>query len=202
MGHADVRCFLLTPTDRYRVELRRFARGPRTCAAGPCAHDTTVVIAIETHAAQPLTGDDPVRYPPDDPRWPSRCACGYEYQPDDARQVWYEELYTRSDGAPECTRGDAPPGAMWYAPWYEDHHKGPDGHCLVVKLPGGHEWIVDGRASNCTLPKDNAHKCWVRHGTPPAVHVDKNGPTCGAGAGSILVPGYHGFLRHGVLVSC
>lgn len=52
------------------------------------------------------------------------------------------------------------------------------------------------------------HKCWVRHGTPPqeVVHVDKNGVTCGAGAGSIAIqpsgqnPGWHGFLHNGELV--
>lgn len=46
------------------------------------------------------------------------------------------------------------------------------------------------------------HKCWVRHGTPPneIVHVDKNGVTCGAGAGSIAIDGWHGFLHNGELV--
>jgi hypothetical protein len=46
------------------------------------------------------------------------------------------------------------------------------------------------------------HKCWVRHGTAPDVHVDKNGGTCGAGSGSIAVPGYHGFLHNGHLTDC
>lgn len=46
------------------------------------------------------------------------------------------------------------------------------------------------------------HKCWCRHGEPPDVHVDKVGETCGAGAGSIAYPGWHGFLHHGALVEC
>jgi hypothetical protein len=32
--------------------------------------------------------------------------------------------------------------------------------------------------------------------------VDKNGDTCAAGAGSILTPAWHGFLRNGELVAC
>lgn len=45
------------------------------------------------------------------------------------------------------------------------------------------------------------HKCWVRHGDPKtgSVHVDKDGVTCGAGAGSILSGSYHGFLHGGYL---
>jgi hypothetical protein len=45
------------------------------------------------------------------------------------------------------------------------------------------------------------HKCWVRHGDPKTgtVHVDKNGVTCGAGAGSIASGSYHGFLHNGFL---
>lgn len=45
------------------------------------------------------------------------------------------------------------------------------------------------------------HKCWIRHGDPRTsnVHVDKNGVTCGAGAGSIISGSYHGFLHNGFL---
>jgi hypothetical protein len=57
------------------------------------------------------------------------------------------------------------------------------------------------RASNCTMPNDMLHRCWVRHGNPPMITVDKNGPTCGAGAGSILSGNWHGFLRNGELVT-
>jgi hypothetical protein len=47
------------------------------------------------------------------------------------------------------------------------------------------------------MPDDGEHRCWVRHGEPPRITVDKNGPTCQAGAGSILAGDYHGFLRDG-----
>ncbi len=93
---------------------------------------------------------------------------------------------------------------MWYADWMihtPDQKKfvGPDGHCLVVKTPGG-EWMVDSVAKNCTKPGDLDHKCWVRHGTVPNITVDKVGNTCAAGAGSIIAGHYHGFLRNGMLV--
>lgn len=93
--------------------------------------------------------------------------------------------------------GEMPIGAMYYADWYP--RKGPDGHHLIAKTPGG-LWHVDGRASNCTLPNDDVHRCWVRHGVPPDVTVDKNGQTCGCGC-SIGQRGFHGFLRHGELVA-
>ena len=118
---------------------------------------------------------------------------------------------------------NVPPGAMWWEHyvegWFpkgpEDHHpqsvpeyrKHPtdpsflfaDGPCLCVMTPGG-IWRVDSRASNCTLPYDYDHRCWVRHGEPPNVTVDKSGgPTCAAGAGSIQCGTYHGFLVAGEL---
>jgi len=64
------------------------------------------------------------------------------------------------------------------------------------------EWPLDHRASNCTRPDDKVHRCWVRHGRPEdgTLHVDKNGDTCAAGAGSIIMHGgWHGFLHHGEL---
>jgi hypothetical protein len=67
--------------------------------------------------------------------------------------------------------------------------------------PGG-EWIIDSRASNCTMPEDTEHRCWVRHGEAPDFHVDKNGKTCNAGAGSIKCGSYHGFLQNGFLTDC
>jgi hypothetical protein len=73
----------------------------------------------------------------------------------------------------------------------------------MVRCPNGSDWHVDGRASNCTMPTDKVHKCWVRHGDPRASNltVDKNGFTCAAGAGSIQAGDYHGFLQAGVLTA-
>jgi hypothetical protein len=206
--YPDVRCFLLQPTDRYRLELRRFTyTATSPCPANPYGCDASVVLGVEVHAQRPTTrADDPARFPHDDARWPQRCAaCGTPFPPTASWQVNYEQLHTRSDGGPECTLRDPPPGAMWEAPWAVDFgNRGADGRCFVVRLPNGRDWMIDGRASNCSKPDDHAHNCWVRHGTPPLLTVDKAGVTCNAGAGSIGsgtgADYYHGFLRDGVLV--
>lgn len=93
---------------------------------------------------------------------------------------------------------ELPIGAMWDAGWKKQ--KGADGLAIYVMLPGRQIWFVDGRCSNCSKPTDLVHRCWVRHGIPPEITVDKNGDTCSAGAGSVIVPGWHGFLRNGYLV--
>jgi len=111
----------------------------------------------------------------------------------------------RSPAGSLFTINDAPPGAMWDADWQRCFGRtGPDGIDLMVKCPDGHTWNVDGRASNCTRPDDNAHRCWCRHGDVRRgeIHVDKIGDTCAAGAGSILTPQWHGFLHDSCLVQC
>src|SRR5579872_4789958 len=91
-------------------------------------------------------------------------------------------LFRRTDTGEEIPLATAPCGAMWFADWYLPSYCGPDGHVLVVRTPPNHDWIVDGRCSNCTLPNDRDHNCWVRHGVPPDITVDKNGRSCAAGA--------------------
>lgn len=76
-----------------------------------------------------------------------------------------------------------------------------EGPQLTVVCPNGSEWTIDSRASNCTLRYDYEHRCWVRHGEPPMVTVDKNGLTCAAGGGSIQAGDYHGFLQNGILTA-
>ncbi len=106
-------------------------------------------------------------------------------------------VYKRLDTSEEII--DLPAGAMWFSD--DDYYpKGPDGRTLFVKTPGG-DWLVDGPASNCTKPDDKAHRCWCRHGIAPNITVDKNGNTCSAGAGSIAIGNYHGFLRNGILTN-
>ena len=95
------------------------------------------------------------------------------------------------------------PGAMWYASWYWknstwDNETEPH---LIVRCPTRRDWGIDSRCSNCGSPEDKLHRCWVRHGDPPNITVDKNGLTCSAGAGSIALPDWHGFLRGGELVT-
>lgn len=216
-----VQTFWLEPTDQVAVGLRRYTigKGGFTCADGH--HQALVYTGVEaaTYTDHPEAGRWTLATRPDvvdhdDERWPHTCAqlCGYEFSTDDAWQSWQELLYRRTDtgelrvlhpGAPAPDAPSAEPGACWDVWWMPDGWKGPDGIALMVRCPGGHDWHVDSRASNCGSPDDDVHACWVRHGDPREcrVTVDKNGNTCSAGAGSIATPNWHGFLRDGQLVS-
>lgn len=127
------------------------------------------------------------------------CSCG---NPECPRLGYREDVWVRKDTGEKFVHNDLPVGAMWWAPWFANHYFGFDGKSLVVKTPGG-EWLIDSQASNCTRKGDNTHRCWLRDGEAPNITVGKNGPnTCSAGAGSILIGNYHGFLRNGYLESC
>ena len=188
-----VKCFMIEPTGRYNYYLRRYSK-EHTCKDGWCHNAMTF---LHESPVQKVIGDI---HPHDDSHWPATCEkCCYQFQESDHWQLFHNELYKRGDNGEvlEFDRRKIPPGAMWYADWMNDFHTGPDGRCLVVMTPGG-EWIIDSRASNCTMPNDKEHKCWIRHGTPPMVTVDKTGgKTCAAGAGSIIAGNYHGFLVNG-----
>lgn len=142
-------------------------------------------------------------------RWPTACKdCGAPAPTDPKKPtavgqegIYYHrfvsvtKLYDSPSGEPE--RGDV------YVMDY--HHPGEcpfwdncDGHHFWAILPNGHTWDIDSRANNCTMPDERTHRCWVRVGSLEEgnLHVDKNGHTCAAGAGSIAVPGWHGFLHH------
>lgn len=197
-----MKTFWLEPTALDQRSLRRYASGS---TVGPCPvhgyHNALVHIGSVSRVDEPhvsLTADLAREL---DDRWPVKCDCGYEFRVDDEWQDFRRRLYRRSDTGELTTIQDAPPGASWDATWYHDlpTYRGPDGRSIMVKCPDGHEWCIDSRASNCTMPSDDVHKCWVRHGTPEKcdLTVDKNGFTCNAGAGSIATPGYHGFLRNG-----
>lgn len=210
----SVTCFLLTFAEQAEWGLRRYSSFhdrdvplcPRDGGKWKTAHAATLILG--RHPAVIITDNDgqvtiaidnrasPVPWPADDdPRWPTHCECGFAFRDSDPHQRWTEMLYRRSDTGALTTLRTAPEGAMWNAPWYP--WKGPDGLSLVVRCPGGAEWMIDGRANNCTLPNDDVHRCWIRHGEPPRITVDKNGLTCSAGAGSIQAGSYHGFLRDG-----
>ncbi len=148
----------------------------------------------------------------DSPGWsaaPKNCACGAPFTSDDLHGRG-SPRYRRLDNGEEI-RGKLPPGALYVAGGLgdeKDYYKGmrgADGLCVVCVLPDptGTHWYIDSQATNCTRKDDETHRCWVRHGTVGGtIHVDKNGDTCQAGAGSIAVPGYHGFLHNGELRSC
>jgi hypothetical protein len=213
----SVKCFLIEPAGKLRRSLRRYhsiAEGEPTCPLNPPQpnwrgyHNASVPFeVVEDPDATGIIsqGDDGPLH--DDARWPKACGCGYVFAEDDEWQVFVERVYRRADTGEETTHRDAGPGAMFDANWYHGHPcwEGPDGRSLVVILPNGNPWHIDGMANNCTDREgamEGRHKCWVRHGEPPDLTVDKNGVTCSAGAGSIQSGDWHGFLRGGFLVAC
>jgi hypothetical protein len=138
--------------------------------------------------------------------WPKECTCGFRFTSKSVFQLFNLTLFSRPDGNLVVLRnddkiyGDAArrPGDMWDAYWMPV--KGPDGKSLCVICPDGSEWWIDGPASNCDRKDDPIHRCWNRIGEPPNITVGKGyqgQSTCNAGAGSIMVKGYHGFLQNG-----
>jgi hypothetical protein len=200
-----VKCFWLEPTNKTKHYLRRYTPSDRAKCPGPYGYHNArnFLDVVEKDAAKIESSE--LTYHRDHQLWPTHCSCGYEFTPEDEYQVFTDAMYLRTDTREEMSLLEAPPGAMWNAHWMADHpmFTGPDGRCLVVRLPNGHDWMIDGEASNCTNPEDfrsGGHKCWVRHGEPPYLTVDKNGKTCNAGGGSILSGSYHGFLRNGEFI--
>lgn len=203
---ARIKCFLLEPTGRVQVKLRRYYFVEKCSFHGDYYgyHDASVIIGEEPEELSEegciQNGLKPV--PHDDPRWPTHCPCGYAFREKDQWQRAVNPIYRRVDTGEEMLLRDAPSGAMYYAPWLDAIQVPQGKHCLIVKTPGG-EWVVDSQSSNCTMKNDwrqEKHHCWVLHGEPPNVTADKQGgPTCAAGAGSIQCGSYHGFLRSGFL---
>lgn len=110
------------------------------------------------------------------------------------RQVFTSRLYNTDSGEPE-------PGDLFETDWHDPGHCPFWDNCsgvhLYAILPNGEHWDLHSRASNCTMKDDRTHRCWIVNGTPPNLTVNKSGFTCAAGAGSIAVTGYHGFLTNG-----
>lgn len=215
----NVKVFFLEPTDRERMWLRRFSY-PRTCPKKTYGCDARVPFGEadvrygrDADGRRFMESRNDRKPSNDDPLWPKTCeVCGTPFEEKDEHQLLTRQIYVRIDTGEKMTLEEAPPGACWDAWWMTDrrdgkrgsgYHVGPDGRCLTVRCPDGHDWMVDSRCSNCTRPEDNDHFCWVRHGKPEdgTLHVDKNGDTCSAGAGSIQTSNWHGFLHNGVLHS-
>lgn len=185
-------CFMLEPTGRVRWGLRRYSASgtPSPCPLDTARgadwgyHNATVHLGEEpeqrTERGHVSSGDEP---PHDDPRWPTHCRCGYEFAADDHWQRVVDVLYRRADTGEECTLRDAPPGAMWDATWMP--REAADGRSLVVKLPNGMDWWIDGPSSQGGR--------WTREGEPP--HITAR-PSIWAGQGRPNE--YHGFLTAGV----
>lgn len=151
-------------------------------------------------------------YPPEG--WPVECAdCRAPVpEPSEPRAAGERGIYLVKQVSVmrlyDSPSGNTEPGDVY---WMDYHHPGEcpfwdncDGVHLWAVLPNGHTWDIDGRANNCSMPEEKTHRCWIRTGSPEAgtLHVDKNGHTCAAGAGSIAVPGYHGFLHGFTWTGC
>lgn len=195
-----IKVFFAMPAGEVQRSLRRFSNGPCSGGGEYSYHDATVPLDRVPRNDQ-ASGDN---WPHDDSRWPTACAkCGREFLPGDNWQLFHEALYRRTDTGEVMSWPQLPVGAVRSLSWLEGRaeYTGPDGRSLECKTPGG-DWIIDSRAKNCTMPEDTAHKCWVRHGRPEdgTLHVDKNGLTCAAGAGSIATKTWHGFLHNGELI--
>jgi len=192
-------CFMTERMDLARVSLRRFTfsgksvnyEGKDCPGREGCGHNAEVVIdpAVDYKPKDPNYNGERRIGDPNDPRWPTICdSCDYEFTPGDEFQHVQERLYKLPNGM-LVVQADAPPGAMFYSQWHEDHwgYKGPDGRCLQVMLPPGGIsclWEIDGPANN--------GPGWTRTGEPPNVSAQP----------SIKTSQYHGFLTNGVLEAC
>lgn len=211
-----IKVFLISPIDLYLPSLRRYsANGSSSRCVDGNYHDAQLECPeLQCTLYQLPDSDDSYGdvFSHSYPSWPTRCAkCDYVFEDGDEWQFRPDRVHLTVGSAINYTLPKAPPGAMYYATWYEDRNlpdhtwvSPHDKRALMVVLPGVHHWHVDGTSNNCTLPGDPVHKCWVRSGSvdQATVHVDKNGNTCSAGAGSIVVPGWHGFLHNGYLTEC
>ncbi len=197
MNKENATCFMLEDLRRARYSLRRYS-GDKKCSLGHGYHDAKSGLIEERPEKEAPVGDpfhgctgtNAPEVPHDDPRWPQRCACGYEFQAEDTWQVWADGLYRRQDTGEVLTWAEAPGGATRDASWWPE--KGADGHGWLIKLPSGEEFMTENKAGNCQCPKDPAHRCWTRSGVAPKLTVNP----------SIATPKWHGWLRDGVLTSC
>lgn len=198
-----IKTVYLAPSGRYRHSLRRYS-SEDACkgnAAVYCNAEATLG-DIDKAAKDAASTNVPHSHV----LWPQCCAaCGKAFKESDHWQVNFHNLYRTKDGR-EMTIREAPVGGYWDATWLHGQKDwcGVDGRCIVMRMPGDRDWMIDGTANNCTMPADKVHKCWCRHGSieEETLHVDKIGNTCAAGAGSIALPNWHGFLRNGYLEKC
>lgn len=190
-----VDCFFMKPLSVAKESLRRFTHvNSNVCNEINGTHAISVVLgATKWDLDINGCGDVPSEEMMKDHRWPSACSCGYVFKENDQWEHALQRFFQPSDGGELETLEDARVGAMWHADWLGDDHMGPDGHCLVVRTPGG-DWCIDGLSTN--------GDGWVRKGRAPKVTVKPAvliAPTKGVD-GDIISPGYQGQLLDGVLI--
>lgn len=196
MHYEAVECFWVEPNGRSIRTLRRYSRGRggNRCPymAGEYSYHTRSVEIGEFDAT--WTKEPHGKYVglvraeeyEGDPRWPTRCECGYEFKPDDEWQAGQEPIYESEDGRRAWTspahRRQPTPGAMFDTFWRPELRK-TDGLAISVVCPNGQVWCIDDKATSGGF--------WTREGTPPKLTVSP----------SIVAGDYHGFLRNGVLTA-
>lgn len=182
-------CILLETTNQARVYLRRFASGMchnRSYHNMKVLIDTATVVEDE----QRHWSVDFPKPPHEDPRWPRLCECGYAFAEWDAWQVFSDRLYRNPATEALLTWDETTPGMIREAPWYtnfDDPWMGPDGKCLVMRLPGRGEWVIDGPATGGGR--------WTRTGEVARMTVRPSilsHPAHG-------IQGYHGWVTEGML---
>jgi hypothetical protein len=208
-----IRCFLVEPTGEGFESVIIIEDG--ACIGGFSCHRSERVLrrfSLDPNANYPEDWIDREEKQAKALSYCSRCG-NHDFSPSALSKPSGSKgrVWERTDtGERADSLNDFGPGAMWHLPWYHEENTGlywtggfsQSEPPLSVRTPGG-DWVIDSRASNCTLPKDDAHRCWPRQGVAPNITVGKQlGPTCGAGGGSIIVGDYHGFLRDGFLVKC
>lgn len=178
--------------DEAQVSFRRYVSNRQDCPLPYRYHNASIVVADREPFVSAWEGDGTQAPDKTDSRWPSACACGYAFAPEDAWQVNRDRLYRDPRDGGVYPSHKLPPGAMRLIDW-DSLWKGPDGQTLIVTLPDGTDWVPDGIANNAKNP-DGTYRLpgWTRTGVPPLV-------TC---TPSIRSPHYHGFLTNGVLRAC
>lgn len=209
---APVPTFWCEPTGRTRRSLRCYQA---TGEQGGCGGYCNSMVSLDEVDIEWDAREDGSRYhrgySARDWPWDSfKTACDKcsSEMTEPTRQIFCDEVFEAKTGqraGERFARRALPVGACWHADHYEGIAEwcGPDGLAVMCQTPDG-EWHVDSVASNCTA-RDRPHKCWIRHGSPKTgyLHVDKDGPTCDAGAGSIWMSaptGWHGFAYRGHLI--
>lgn len=183
---ASIRCFFLEPTEYAERSLRRVAIGE--CDVNGSWHAASVIIGNVPYPPSEYDGSSDIADDRSDPRWPTTCPCGYAFRPTDDWRLDTQRLFRQGDHATlTTTLNKAPAGAMWYGDWYE--WRGPDGHCLIVRTPGG-DWVVDGPAFRNGQPEGPG---WRRTGEVPNVTAQPSIHFIGR---------WHGWLTGGFLVEC
>lgn len=180
-------CFWARPTGLDKVYRRRFA-SPRP-GEPPCHrlgyHNALLEVGLAESGGpcRPATEDEKAL-----PGWPAVCPCGYAFRPEDHWQVFVDTLL-EGPGGLRFAKRDAPAGAMWAADWLAGTslvNPKLDRPPVCVKLPGGHEFVVDSKSSDGSF--------WSVTGEPPRLTVS---PSIHVRAPA---PAWHGWLREGVLV--